>query len=52
MYQAIVSSLKNVREHPNADRLKLADIRGVQVVVGLNAQEGDLGIFFPEDGRL
>lgn len=51
-YQAIVARLENVREHPNADRLKLADVRGVQLVVGLDATEGELGIFFPEDGQL
>lgn len=52
MYKAIVGKLVNVREHPKADRLKLATISGCQVVVGLDAKEGDMGIFFPEDGRV
>lgn len=41
-----------MRAHPNADRLRLATVKGYQVVVGLDAQEGDLGIFFPCDGQL
>ena len=52
MYQAIVARLTNVREHPNADKLKLATVQGFQLVVGLDAEEGELGIFFPEDGRV
>jgi hypothetical protein len=52
MYKAVIIKLKNVRPHPNADRLKLATCEGNQVVVGLNAEEGDLGIYFPTDGQL
>jgi hypothetical protein len=52
MYKAIIIKLKNVRPHPNADRLKLATCEGNQVVVGLDANEGDLGIYFPTDGQL
>ena len=51
-YEAIVVELEDVREHPNADRLKLATVLGHQVVVGLNAKDGDLGVFFPTDGQL
>ena len=51
-YSAIVTKLVNVREHPNADRLKLATCLGNQVVVGLDAEEGTLGVYFPTDGRL
>lgn len=51
-YEAIVTRLTNVREHPNADKLKLATVSGFQIVVGLDAQEGELGIFFPCDGQL
>ncbi len=43
---AIVVRLTNVRKHPNADRLKLADILGVQIVVGLDAEEGQTVIYF------
>lgn len=52
MYKAVIIKLKNVRPHPNADRLKLATCEGNQVVVGLDAKEGDLGIYFPTDGQL
>lgn len=50
-YSAIVSKIK-VRPHPNADRLQLGTCYGNQVVVGLDTQDGQLGIFFPTDGQL
>mgnify|MGYP001037728695 CR=1 FL=1 len=43
---AIVVCLKNVRPHPNADRLKLATVVGDQVIVGLDAKDGDVMIYF------
>lgn len=52
MYKASVVRLKNVREHPNADRVKLATVFGNQIVIRLNSNEGDLGIYFPSDGQL
>jgi hypothetical protein len=51
-YHAVISRLTNVREHPNADRLQLATVRGNTVIVGLDQNEGDLGIYFPTDGQL
>lgn len=51
-YNAVVARLGNVREHPNADRLRLATVLGSQVVVGIDANEGELGIYFPTDGKL
>jgi hypothetical protein len=51
-YKAIVTKLQAVRPHPNADRLRLATVMGNQIVVGLDAKDGDLGIFFPTDGQL
>ena len=51
MYQAIIARIK-VRPHPNADRLQLADVCGTTVVVGLNHQDGELGVYFPPDGVL
>jgi RNA ligase (TIGR02306 family) len=44
--------LHNVRKHPNADRIQLATVCGEQVVVGLDAKEGDLGVYFATDGQL
>lgn len=52
MYNAYITTLTNVRAHPNADRMKLADCFGNTVCVGLNAQEGDTVIYFPTDGQL
>ncbi len=51
MYKAIVSKIV-VRPHPNADRIQLATCYGNQVVVGLQAKTGDIGLFFRTDGQL
>lgn len=51
-YVAYVTALKNVRKHPNADRLQLADCFGNTVVVGMDYQEGQIGVYFPVDGQL
>ena len=51
-HRGYITALKNVRAHPNADRMKLADCFGNTVCVGLNAQEGDVVIYFPTDGQL
>jgi hypothetical protein len=52
MYKATVLRIKNVRPHPNADRVQLATCHGNQVVVGLEVQEGHMGVYFPCDGQL
>ncbi len=52
MYNAIYTHLKNVRPHPNADKVLLATAAGYQVVVGLETKEGDPGIYFPTDGQI
>ena len=49
---AIITRLCNVRKHSNADRLKLATVLGAQVIVGLEAQEGDLVVYFDSNLRL
>jgi hypothetical protein len=51
-YKAIVTKLRNVRPHPNADRVQLATCHGNQVVIGLDSVEGQLGVYFPSDGQL
>jgi hypothetical protein len=51
-YNAIVTRLRNVRQHPNADRVKLATCHGNQIVVGLGNTDEDLGVYFPSDGVL
>jgi len=50
--KAIIVRLSNVRSHSNADRLKLATVYGCQIIVGLDCEEGDLGIYFPIGVRL
>ena len=49
---AIITTLVNVRKHPNADRLKLATVLGTQVIVGLDAEDGDFVIYFDSNLRL
>lgn len=47
MYEGIVCELKDVKKHPNADRLQVANVLGGYVViVGLEAETGDVGVFF------
>ncbi len=51
-YCGYITTLKNVRPHPNADRMKLADCFGNTVCVGLDAAEGEIVLYFPTDGQL
>lgn len=51
-YNAYITTLKNVRKHPNADRLQLAECFGNTVCVGLDYTEGNIGVYFPVDGQL
>jgi hypothetical protein len=51
-YKAIVTKLKNVRPHPNADKVQLATCHGNQVVIGLDSLEDHIGVYFPSDGQL
>ena len=51
-YKAIVCTLSDVRMHPNADRLKLADASGYQVIVGLDAENGHRGIVIGAGAQL
>lgn len=52
MYKAYITTLKNVRKHPNADKLLLADCFGNTVCVSLDYIEGMVGVYFPTDGKL
>ena len=52
MYTGFVTTLKNVRNHPNADRMQLADCFGNTVCVSLEAFEGEVVLYFPVDGQL
>lgn len=51
-YYAIVTKLKNVRLHPNADRLQLATVFGNTICVDLTYSEDQLGVYFPTGGQL
>lgn len=52
MYNAYVTTIKNVRKHPNADRLQLGECFGNTVCVNLDYTEGQVGVYFPTDGQL
>lgn len=52
MYCAYITKLKNIRKHPNADKLMLAECFGNTVVVGVNDNLDSLGVYFPVDGKL
>ena len=53
MYQAYITTIKNLRPHPNADRLDLGECFGNTVCVGHgDFVEGDLVVYFPTDGQL
>jgi len=52
MYNAIITRLSHVREHSNADKVKLATCYGNQVVISILSEEGELGIYFQTDGVL
>lgn len=52
MYKVYVTELKNVRPHPNADRIVLADCFGNTVCVNKESKEGDIGVYFPEGGQV
>ena len=51
-YCGYITTLKNVRPHSNANRMKLADCFGNTICVGIDAAEGDIGVYFPVDGQL
>ena len=51
-YKAYITELKNVRPHPNADRLQLGECFGNTVCVNLDYKDGQLGVYFPTDGQL
>lgn len=53
MYTGFVTTIKNLRPHPNADRLDLGECFGNTVCVGRwEYAEGDIIVYFPTDGQL
>lgn len=51
-YNVYITRLTNVRPHPNADRLQLADCFGNTVCISLDHSEGELGAYLPADGQI
>lgn len=52
MYCGYVVEVKDLRVHPNADRLQIARVFGEDVCVGSDVQFGDTLLYFPCDGQL
>lgn len=51
-YTAFITRIKNLRPHPNADRLQMGECFGNTVIVSLEYEDNQLGIYFPSDGQL
>lgn len=45
-HSAHIVVLSGVEKHPNADRLQKAKVFGSGIVVGLDAKDGDIGVYF------
>lgn len=52
MHKAYIVEVKELRQHSNADRLLVATFFGNDTIVSTNVKVGDVGIYFPTDGRL
>lgn len=52
MYNVYITRIKNLRPHPNADRLKLGECFGNTVCVSLDYEDNQLGVYFPSDGQV
>jgi hypothetical protein len=51
-YCGYIVKVKELRKHENADRLQIATFFGNDTVVSLDTNVGDMGIYFPTDGKL
>lgn len=51
-YSAYITRIKEVRKHSNADRLQIGTCFGNNVIVSMETKEGELGVYFPVDGKL
>lgn len=52
MYNAYITKIKNIKPHPNADRLNIGECFGNLVVIGKEYTEEELYVYFPVDGQL
>ena len=51
-YTAFITRVKNLRQHPNADRLQMGECFGNTVIVSMEYEDNQLGIYFPSDGQV
>ena len=51
-YTAFVTRIKNLHKHPNADRLQIGECFGNVIIVSLEYEDNQLGVYFPSDGQL
>ena len=51
-YTAFITRIKNLRQHPNADRLQMGECFGNTVIVSMDYTNNQLGIYFPSDGQV
>lgn len=51
-YTAFITRIKNLRQHPNADRLQMGECFGNTVIVSMDYTDNQLGVYFPSDGQL
>ena len=51
-YCGYIVKVKESRPHNNADRLQIATFFGNDTVVDISTKIGDVGIYFPSDGKL
>ena len=51
-YTAFITRIKNLRPHPNADRLQMGECFGNTVIVSLDYEDNQLGVYFPSDGQV
>ena len=52
MYNAYITRIKNLNKHPNADRLQIGECFGNAVIVSMEYENNQLGVYFPSDGQL
>lgn len=52
MYNAYITRIKNMHKHPNADRLQTGECFGNAVIVSMEYEDNQLGVYFPSDGQL
>ena len=52
MYNAYITKIKNLHKHPNADRLQIGECFGNAVIVSMEYEDNQIGVYFPSDGQL